>query len=375
MSRQLKPQAATAEHALARCRDEPGFEALLRAAYRGRHDVLDALWWAAHPLTASPRGVADPASSLRELQRSVFSRVTGESPTVEVIDPGTGATLRIRASEHRLREAERLLADDAQQLMDALGTLGLTPAPVAEGTDQPAELRERETPPAPIEASVRRPDQPTRPDIEPPAAGALESEGFSVAARPRAKILLPALAGMGLLSVILLVPTLSELNAGADGESSPSSTTPPRISTEIVTLGATGNVPEPLAVLERPQEASDRPPVEFPTSLPAESFRALPEMVAHVRLYLTRGSDPDSICLVVVQPDNLGMSGCMPESNFVDDGIQLSGGRYEINDQMTILTESYSLLPSGEFRYDATARVRGMPAPSVGSPLEEGPPA
>ena len=37
-----------AERALERAQTDPAYEAALRDAYRGRHDVLDALWWAAH---------------------------------------------------------------------------------------------------------------------------------------------------------------------------------------------------------------------------------------------------------------------------------------------------------------------------------------
>jgi hypothetical protein len=47
----------------------------LTAAYRGRHDLRDALWWRAHPLTSTPAGIADPAQALRPLQDAVFSKV------------------------------------------------------------------------------------------------------------------------------------------------------------------------------------------------------------------------------------------------------------------------------------------------------------
>lgn len=46
----------------------------LRRTYPGRHDVLDALWWRAHPLTQSPAGRPDPAAELPLLQAAVYSR-------------------------------------------------------------------------------------------------------------------------------------------------------------------------------------------------------------------------------------------------------------------------------------------------------------
>lgn len=188
----------------------------------------------------------------------------------------------------------------------------------------------------------------------------------------RPKILLPALAGMGILTIILLLPTLSDLDLDAGGKPSPAGTTPPRISTEIVTLGATGNVTDPLAVLARPQHETDRPPEGFPTSIPLDNFRSLPDLVGHVQLYLARGDEPDSVCLIVVQPLTQGMTGCMPESDFIKDGLHLNGGRYEVDSFTTILTESYSLLPGGDLQYDATARVRERPAPPASGSPENG---
>jgi hypothetical protein len=104
---------------------------------------------------------------------------------------------------------------------------------------------------------------------------------------------------MGLLTIILLVPTLSDLDLDADGKPSPAGTTAPRISTEIVTLGATGNVTDPLAILERPQQEADRLPEGIPTSIPLDNFRRLPDLVGHVQLYLAY-DERDSVCLIVV---------------------------------------------------------------------------
>jgi len=68
---------------------DPGLLIALRAAYRGRHDVQDALWWRAHPLSESPGGHSDPLADLD--------------------DPG-----------HEERELSRLLAQDAEALDQVL---------------------------------------------------------------------------------------------------------------------------------------------------------------------------------------------------------------------------------------------------------------
>lgn len=327
------PSRLDAEHALARAQSDPEFEAGLRSAYRGRHDVLDALWWAAYPLTDSPRGVSDPAAGLRELQRAAFSRAAAEAPAVEVVDSQTGERVRMRESEHQLHQAQRLLAKDAQHLADAIGA------------GEPAVEHQPAVPGSAQDEFV--PDPPTR---------------------PRRKILLPVLSGAVLVGAIVGLPALSQLNADAEPE--PTSTARPaeRTQTDIVRLAATGNVRDPLAILERPQTEADRPPLTFPGVLEPDSARALPDLVGHVRLFLARASEDGGICLLVVQAAGAGAAACTPGSAFSDDGLQLGGGRYEAAPGMTILTESYTLRPNGDFAYDATARQDSVsPPPGYGS--------
>lgn len=100
----------SAAQADARLRDE------LRAAYRGRHDVLDALWWAAHPLTISPWRHADPAAELASLQAAVFSRDIETEPQIEVTYVDTGYRVQMTKPEHLLRVLTAELAEDAAAL-------------------------------------------------------------------------------------------------------------------------------------------------------------------------------------------------------------------------------------------------------------------
>lgn len=310
--------AIDAERMLERCSSEPEFERQLRAAYRGRHDVLDALWWAAHPQTASPGGVDDPATALRELQRAAFSRSAADAPG------------EVQQAEQRLREAERTLAADHQSLTDAV-----------------ASVRQSE----PVLAERPEPGPPT------------DDPGH-----PRRKYVLPLVSIAAVLVAIVAFPTLSGINADADSAPAPIATAPSaeRVQTEIITMGSEGNVGDPLAILDRGQFPEDRPADD--TRWEPESYRALPDLVPHARLFLARDQQ-GSVCLVVMRGREGSMETCAPESHFV--ALRLASGRYEVTPELTILTESYSLLPGGEFRYQATARRTGQGPPVEGSIISE----
>ncbi len=109
----------------------------LRDAYRGRHDVLDALWWRCHPLTQSPAGRPDPAAELPPLQAEVYSRIRPDSPT------GDGEQ-RLRALTDRLRrdaadlDEVLLLFRDEPALPRVAPTFGTAALPVVE--DAPGDL-------------------------------------------------------------------------------------------------------------------------------------------------------------------------------------------------------------------------------------------
>lgn len=92
----------------------------LRAAYRGRFDVRDALWWRAHPLEPTPDGVPDPAGRLQELQAAAYSRASAAEPLVEFVDPLTHETVRATESARRLRALMSELDADAAALDAAI---------------------------------------------------------------------------------------------------------------------------------------------------------------------------------------------------------------------------------------------------------------
>jgi len=125
-------------------------------------------------------------------------------------------------------------------------------------------------------------------------------------------------------------------------------------------------VTDPLTLLERPQTPQDLPAGFL--RFDADGYRALPNLVPQVKLYLARGNQPDTVCLVVMGAEAEIMSTCLAATEFTDGELRLARGRYELSNDTTILTESYSLLPTGDFRYAATARVTGeLTSPGTGS--------
>jgi hypothetical protein len=69
----------------------------LTTAYRGRHDLQDALWWRARPLASTPEGIIDPAAALRPLQDAVFSKAADSNGSGQV--SGKAAELRALTDE------------------------------------------------------------------------------------------------------------------------------------------------------------------------------------------------------------------------------------------------------------------------------------
>ena len=121
-------RATEAEELWSAAQTDAQLLARLRAGYAGRHDVLDALWWASHPLATSPRRVPDPASQLASLQAAVFSRQNETEPLIEVSSRDTGYSVRMTRPEHRLRALLDELADDETALDAVLERMRGRPA-------------------------------------------------------------------------------------------------------------------------------------------------------------------------------------------------------------------------------------------------------
>jgi len=53
---------------------DPAFAASFTAAYAGRHEPADALWWLEHPTSAGPSGAHSPLAELAALKNAAFAR-------------------------------------------------------------------------------------------------------------------------------------------------------------------------------------------------------------------------------------------------------------------------------------------------------------
>ncbi len=119
----IETRAAAAEKLWTDSQSNAKLLADLRAAYRGRFDVLDALWWRAHPGVPTPQGTPDPAAELDTLSASVYSKRPDAEPLVEFIDPVGNQPVRTTEDGRRLRMLTLQLAEDAAALDDALRVL------------------------------------------------------------------------------------------------------------------------------------------------------------------------------------------------------------------------------------------------------------
>jgi hypothetical protein len=134
----------------------------MRACYCGRHDVLDALWWRAHPSTRSPGGEPDPATGLPELMVEVYSRRVLSEPLTEFVDPVSDQTVRATASGRALRGLTMDLTRDAAALDAVLEQFGQF--------SEQAQAR-HVVPPGPRTADVSPPTPPHRPRTRSPRPG------------------------------------------------------------------------------------------------------------------------------------------------------------------------------------------------------------
>lgn len=82
------------------------FRARVETQYSGRHAVLDALWWRAHPLDPAPGGAPSPREGLRTLRTIVYSA------------PKPGASSATDAA--RLASLEAALTADDRSIEEAV---------------------------------------------------------------------------------------------------------------------------------------------------------------------------------------------------------------------------------------------------------------
>ena len=131
---------------LARLELEPGFDAALRGAYSGRHDVGDAVRWRLNPLSRGPSGRDDPAAEIASLRTRVYGRPDPHPDQPELpiaFRDANGFVVWMSESEARLLRLERELEEDSRALEDAIVAARLALAPAEKETG--VELMSEET--------------------------------------------------------------------------------------------------------------------------------------------------------------------------------------------------------------------------------------
>lgn len=285
-------RSLAAEAILADIERDPSLAAGVASAYSGRHGVLDALWWLAHPGTAAPSGRPDPALELNGLRAARFSREGQSSEFVDMEHPETGETVRMRSVEARVLECERRLAEDAaavdaviQAHRPSRGGSSASPAAGAAADSVAAE------PAHVIDAGSPAPS---------PAP----------AASPRARTLVPVLFASGLVVGALLTWSLSSGGFGVE---------PARLPASSGEADPTSGPGRALAVFDRPATQSDLLPDEFFLAASQVSGRLLyVDMGLKVWTYRDRGD----ICLFL-QDGEAAAGTCTTTELFSADGITL----------------------------------------------------
>lgn len=270
---------------------DPDFLEAVRTEHAGSWDVLDALWWASHPLDASPSGAAAPLAQVQVLQRRVFAadadaagdhdvhgelqklqaEVTREAAAIDAAvlaaHAGTGAALAV------IREAAGADEADAGEPADAAGA--------GDGFETGLDA------PAPTGTGRRR---------------------LLLAAGLTAAVLLGAIGGSQFSAATLL------------GAAPTPSATPSAVST-----------PPPIAltVFQREQIPEDLPAVPLPAEFDSPTVRALGSMGAvdadpvWTTYYYVARTTSGLVCLIVVPPQTAAISTCTMETDFPSTGLRL----------------------------------------------------
>jgi hypothetical protein len=258
----------------------------LRAEYRGSHDVTDALWWRAHPLTPSPDGQPDPASELAPLQERVYSRPVdggagdGSEPLLEFVDPISLRVVTATESGRRLRALSLRLEEDARAL------------------DQLLERFDTR------EAGAR------------PEAAAVPDEAALSGAAPIARRLVTLLlVGLGAVAGVAgMVGLRSLATAPERGDNLPASSSV-----------AAPSRPDLLQIFAEP---SNFPP-GFDRMLGGdyrpESIRSIPNPGANRLGYATYAAQErdGEYCLILLHPDQTTDAACAPETTLAEVGLKL----------------------------------------------------
>lgn len=286
---------------------DAALQEVLRGAYAGRHDVLDALWWRAHPLTDTPAGWPDPAAELPELQAAVYSRARSPESASE--------------DEQRLAALQLALGLDTADL-DAL--LGQYPALEAgalakTGPFLPARVRK-----VPLSDPDTRTFRTLAEGGADAAVGTAAGHGPEASAAPRrlrglrAGALVLAGAAVGVLALLVLQASglagATDASGGATPTAGASETAGPAASA--------GNL---LGVFDQPEFVPDdtTPALGGEYTSVHSLFGPVLETGLPYSVFAARLRD-DQYCLILRNADLTGTSACTTLDELAGSGLHLN---------------------------------------------------
>ena len=327
-------------HVLFLVEQDPARLTRLRELYTGRHDVLDALWWRLHPRQASPRGVPDPVLERDGFQRQAFSREGEAAPILEQRDLVTGADLRLTADEHRLRELDAQLAEDARALDAAVGHFGADfPAGEAVGAAGPgaADTVASTSTGSGYGYGYLAPPAPTTASSPAAAPGATNSR------RRRLRIAL-AIGLAALLAVnVVLATRLDQVSRRLDSLSQQSLADPRASGNELDASSASA-----LQVFTRAQTISDVYPVQVPIAYDLRDVRRLtPEVRSGAFGLYAVLANPGEVCLIAVLPDLSSSSSCSAVVDFAENGLVVTSTQLIGGDDRHAMVREITWRPNG----------------------------
>lgn len=243
-----------------RALDDQEFRSAVEDHYRGSRDVLDALWWRAHPDQASPQGAPAPSGRVRALQRRVFA--------ADADAAGDDAVHRALRELQAEIAGERAAIDDAVRAAEQDGALAHDGALVEDADGPPA--------------AAEKP------------AGASRNRG-----RLAAGLIVAAVLGGVVGAQIVGVTTR--------GTETPAAATTPIAALEI---------------FDRPQTAEDVPAIALPASFQPLTLRSLGSLgwdlvdPPVVTPYYVVRADADRLCLLLMTDEEHYVSSCASETEF-----------------------------------------------------------
>jgi len=269
-----------------RAQCDPVFLQEVRAAYDGRHDSLDALWWKSHPADPAPSGALPPSAALSDLQRRVFS--------------ADGGSLGDHDTTRELRELEAQLSADHRAIQNAIA------AASAWRTGRRADPSADTGEPAPAATDGL---------IETDATSATGAATRTLRSRgPIRNLLVAFCIAAALICGAIIGAQMSNTDADASPPASPSVDPKPTAAPLTAAL-----------IFKSAQVPSDLPAQPMPETLVRDSFRnLLPAEASSTRngIYAAR-STSNMICLVALTSESAYVSSCAVESEFPVIGLRV----------------------------------------------------